>query len=188
MKYLCFDSALNEVYTLLQLQKEYTVYFNLFKGTADEYIWDVAPWLFQIDNDYIYKDRQDPNYSLKRCLIIETPTAIRELTVHLQQFIYTKINAVKQFNRFWDAAVLPELLKRFDTKQLVLFFEEIAAIYVQDGDDFLQYSCDQKDRLAIKKILKKDLFTIPTEDYMSNHNKLDKSVENKPKTRRFFTD
>ena len=36
MKYLCYDSALNGEYTLIQLMQRYPKHINLFSGTDDE--------------------------------------------------------------------------------------------------------------------------------------------------------
>jgi len=193
MKYLCYDSALNGVYTLLLLQKEYAAHTSLFKDTKDEKLWDVAPWIFALDDDaqnVFAKWNDDYNCSLKRCLIIETPVSLNELKIHLQQFIYKKTEGITYFNRFWDAAVLPKQLGRMNTKQLADFFEEIKNIYAHNGATALKYTLDKKDRLVEDTISIKQIF--------SGENEVDEEKTTEPSTttpdkqekprRRFFTE
>jgi hypothetical protein len=187
MRYLCFDSALNEVYTLLLLQQEYPVYRSLFKDTTDEDLWEVAPWLFQIEHDFIFKKNDDPNFSLKRCLIIETPVSIKELTIHLQQFLYVTVNGKKQFNRFWDAAVLTQQLPKMNSSQLTAFFEEIVSVYAQQENEWLQFSLNKKDKLFSQPIATNTLFN--RETTKENTEPASNSpTDQQPKRRRFFTE
>lgn len=188
MRYLCYDSALNEVYTLLLLQKEYPQYVSLFQNTKDERIWHVAPWIFQITNENFYKKWNDPNCHLQRCLIIETSSNLNSLKEHLQQFIYKKINNVNHFNRFWDANILRRQLERMDSKELLSFFEEIEAIYVEDEKGFLKLSADKKDHLAKQPITEHGLFNNESRLPVAEEVKAEEpKTEARPK-RRFFYD
>lgn len=188
MRYLCFDSALNEVYTLLLLQKEYPQHASLFQNTRDEQIWHVAPWVFLITNENFYRKWRDPNCHLQRCLIIESPSSLNSLKEHLQQFIYKKIKDVHHFNRFWDAKVLPQQLERMDSNALRSFFEEIEAVYAEHEKGFLKLSVDKKDRLMKQMITEQELFSNenpPPADEEINVE--EPKMEAKPK-RRFFYD
>lgn len=188
MRYLCFDSALNEVYTLLLLQKEYPHHTSLFQGTKDERIWHVAPWIFQMTHENIYKKWDDPNCHLQRCLIIESSSDLNSVKEHLQQFIYKKINDAIHFNRFWDAKILPQQLERMERNDLLSFFEEIGAVYVEHEKSFLKLSIDKKDRLAKQMITEKELFDNENLPPITEETKEEEpKVEAKPK-RRFFYD
>lgn len=153
MRYLCFDSALNEVYTLLLLQKSLPNHICLFAGTKDETIWHVAPWLFQLTAENIYTTwQQDPNCHLDRCLIIDSKTSLTELKEHLQQFVYKNKNNQTFYNRFWDAAILPSLLEKMSVEAVTDFFETIDAIYINDDIGFWKLSLNHKCRLIKEPI------------------------------------
>ncbi|HTN45469.1 MAG TPA: DUF4123 domain-containing protein [Flavipsychrobacter sp.] len=189
MRYLCFDTALNEVYTLLLLQKEYPSYLSLFHGTKNEAIWHVAPWLIAITNENFYKKWNDPNCHLERCLIIESSAHIKDLKLHLQQFIYKKVNQSDHFNRFWDAKVLLQQLERMSSEERLHFFEEIEAIYLEDYDGFLKMSLDRKARLVKENVTEQQLFS-PADRVATTMEQLPEQQtkpEIKPR-RRFFTD
>jgi hypothetical protein len=187
-RYLCFDSALNEVYTLMLLQQEYKSHISLFKDTSDEGIWDVAPWLFEIGDSDFYKKWEDPNISLQRCLIFETAMNLKEIKEHLQQFIYKKIEGITHFNRFWDAKVLKQQIERFDAKELTAFFEDIDAVYMKEesGQQFLKIIIDKRSRHAKQLIHETDLFQANT-PLGEEKGEADKAID-KPKTRKFFTE
>ena len=203
MKYLVFDSAINGVYTLIQLQKKYPTHVNLFKDKEADSLWNVAPWIFEMD-EYDYNDGWNGEHdhiliSLKRCLVIETPVKLNSLNGHLQQFIYKTIEGRIHYNRFWDAKVLQQQLAKFDTKQLLDFFEEIECLYIEDEnrDQLQKYFLDKRDRIAIQPISKEVLFTGSKKESKSTKDiegkkeetemKDKPKLEEKPKTRRFFT-
>ena len=203
MKYLVFDSAINGVYTLIQLQKKYPTHVNLFKDKEADSLWNVAPWIFEMD-EYDYNDGWNGEHdhiliSLKRCLVIETPVKLNTLHEHLQQFIYKTIEGRIHYNRFWDATILKQQLERFDTRQLLDFFEEIECLYIRDenSNQFQKYFLDKKDRIVIQPVNKEVLFPESKKENKITKNiegkkeeterKDEPKLEEKPKIRRFFT-
>ena len=187
-RYLCFDSALNEVYSLMLLQQEYKSHVSLFKDTVDEGIWDVAPWIFKIGNSNFYRKWDDPNMSLQRCLIFETNFSLQELKEHLQQFIYKKTEGVTYFNRFWDAKVLKQQMERFDTNELTSFFEDINSVYMKEenGQQFLKIFLDKRNRHAKQLLHEDDMFHL--DKALSEEGEEESHTNDKPKTRKFFTE
>lgn len=129
--YMLYDTALNGLYSLNLLQKAYTANHSLFKGTKDEHLFDVAPYLFTIDDRFFY-NLTDPHISLKAIVAIETSMADTVLLSHLQQFIYQQQDGRQQYYRFWDARVLVRFLTGNTYDQLAPFFDEINNFYVPD--------------------------------------------------------
>lgn len=189
MRYFCFDSALNEVYTLLLLQKEYPTHVSLFSGTKDEQLWHVAPWIFEIGLENIYEKWKDPNCHLNRCLIIDTPISLTELKEHLQQFIYKEIDQKTYYNRFWDATILLHQLEKMNKKQLLDFFESIKDLYIKHENEYFKLTVDSKDRLIKQTIASSLLFSneVPT-TIQDTPEESDETKEIVKPKRRFFTD
>jgi hypothetical protein len=134
MLYIIYDTALNGIYTLPMLQKNYPANFSLFKGTKDEILIDVAPYLFCVDDDFLNKINK-PYTSLKHLIAIETNAKIEELLVHLQQFIYQKEGSNEYYFRFWDGRVLARFLPASNYSILSNFFNEATAYYAIDIDN-----------------------------------------------------
>lgn len=198
-KYLCFDVALNEMYSLLKLQEQYPQHKCLFEGTRDEKIWDAAPWLFEIDENVF--NTQDKFLSLKACVIFETSVKLEELCTHLQQFINKKRDGKEYFFRFWDARVLEEYLKSSNEKQLEIFFEEIENIYTESEEEqyLKKMSLSRYNRLVTENISTSQCFhtKAATDNKIAPTaiNAIDNKEENsdeekkeKPERRKFFID
>ncbi len=131
--YMLYDTALNGLYTLNLLQKAYTVNHSLFKGTKDEHLFDVAPYLFSIDDRFFY-NLNDPHVSLQAIVAVETELADKDLLVHFQQFIYQQNNNKQYYYRFWDARVLVRFLTGSTYEQITPIFDEIKSFYIPDID------------------------------------------------------
>lgn len=128
MIYILYDTALNGPYTLMLLQNAYPVNQSLFKGTKDEVLSDVAPYLFQVD-DQLFKKINDPIASLKAIVVLESAEKINNLLSHFHQFIYIKKNGQENYFRFWDARVLAKFLPESNDEKLNDFFEGITCFY-----------------------------------------------------------
>ena len=167
------------------LQQEYKSQVSLFKDTSDEGIWDVAPWIFEIGENNLYKKWEDPNVSLKRCLIFETKMNLQDVKTHLQQFIYKKIDGVTFFNRFWDAKILKQQIERFETDELLNFFDDIDAIYMKEesGMQFLKIVIDKRNRHSKQLVGEETLFTQIKGEVVTTA-----ETDSKKQTRKFFTE
>ena len=128
MIYIIYDTALNGPYTLVLLQNAYPVNQSLFKGTKDEALSDVAPYIFQVD-DQLFKKINDPIASLKAIVVLESAEKIDNLLSHFHQFIYAKINGQENYFRFWDARVLARFLPESNDEKRNDFFEGINCFY-----------------------------------------------------------
>jgi hypothetical protein len=133
MIYIIYDTALNGLYTLMQLQQHYPVHESLFKGTRDEPLIDVAPYIFLI-NDNGEKISSDREISIQSILVIESNQNLEILASHFREFIYQKINGRECYFRFWDARVIKKFLPGCSQMQLSLFFRNINSITVRDED------------------------------------------------------
>jgi Domain of unknown function (DUF4123) len=160
MKYLCFDTAVNGSFTLLQLQNEYPVQQCLFKDTKDAGIWDVAPWLFLTANN-VYRRMDHPLALLKHAVFFESNEKMDDLRQHLQYFIYKTETGQEYFFRFWDARVLIKYLSSCTSEELEAFFGDvIEAIYIEDEsrENMLCLTVNRKNKLAKSTITKQAFF------------------------------
>ncbi|MEO6541850.1 MAG: DUF4123 domain-containing protein [Ferruginibacter sp.] len=131
MIYLLYDTALNGPYTLMLLQNAYPDNQSLFKGTKDEMLSDVAPYLFCVD-EHLFEKVNDPASSMQALVVFESAERTAGLLMHFQQFIYQKINGQENYFRFWDARVLSRFLPACDDKKLLDLFDGITAFYCPD--------------------------------------------------------
>jgi len=182
--YILYDTALNGLYTLNQLQKAYTINHSLFTGTKDEHLFDVAPYLFSVDERFFY-NLTDADFSLKAVVAIESDITTANLLLHLQHFIYQQKNGQENYFRFWDARVLVRFFKGSTYEQLNFFFDEIKNFYIPDLEKIsaIQYSLKrgklQSEILSLDKIffLGNDLQEIQT---------ISETKEQQKKERTFF--
>ena len=130
MIYLCYDTALNEEYTLVKLIQKYPGYISLFTGTDDEDIWDAAPYLFEVSDNF-YELRKDPFIQLDHCILFETHETKEEVCRFLQYYMYKKTLSKTAYVRIWDARVLVKHLAAWDEKERVNFFQFFKAVYTE---------------------------------------------------------
>lgn len=155
--YIIYDTALNGQYTLLLLQNAYPVNQSLFKGTKDEALSDVAPYIFQVD-DQLFEKINGPIVSLKAIIVLESSEKIDNLLSHFHQFIYEKKNRQENYFRFWDARVLARFLPAVNTEKLNDFFDGIDCFYSIDPENataksyFLKRGKLQTADLALHKL------------------------------------
>jgi hypothetical protein len=124
MLYIIYDSALNGLSGLIALQHLFPQHRSLFKGTKDETLVDVAPYLFTVEEDFSERI-QGLDLSLEALLVIETERDIEKLTAHFQRFIYQTVNKREYFFRFWDARVLQKFLPTCEESQLRMIFDGV---------------------------------------------------------------
>jgi hypothetical protein len=134
MQYLLFDAALNGTYTLLHLQQAYPVHQSLFKDTPDSSLADVAPYLFEIDDQFYTKLKDIPELSLEGLIRIDWVPNMDTLANHLRTHIYQKVKGREYYFRFWDGRVLRKFLPSCEEVQLRLFFGNIRNFTMQDED------------------------------------------------------
>jgi hypothetical protein len=132
MKYLIYDTALDELHTLLLLQKYYGVNESLFKGTKDASLIDVSPWLFQIDDKLKENLDNEMEVSLQFPCLLESPADIHMLATHFRKFIYLTIEGQEYFFRFYDPRVLEKFLPTCNKDQIREFFGLIQYFIAED--------------------------------------------------------
>lgn len=131
MKYLCYDTALNETYTLVKLLKKYPRYISLFAGTDDEPIWDAAPYLFEAEDNF-YELKKDPFIKLDRCIVFETKESLVETCRFLQYYIYQWPGNSSTYFRIWDARVLLRHLPQWEVGKRQQFFGFFNCFYTEN--------------------------------------------------------
>ena len=124
MLYIIYDSALNELPGLIALQQLYPTHRSLFKGTKDEMLNDVAPYLFEVGDDFLEKIN-GLDVPLEGLLVVESDRELEKVCQHFQRFIYQTVNKREYFFRFWDARVLQKFLPTCEESQLKMFFDGI---------------------------------------------------------------
>ena len=139
MNYLCYDTALNEGYTLLKLQEAYPNYISLFAGTDDCNLWDAAPFLFELKNN-VYELKENPLIQLDQCIIFKTNDDLKMVLNYLQSKMYVTKDDRQQYFRIWDARVLVNYLKFCDKIEFDIFFEVFQSFYTeQDEQNFFHW-------------------------------------------------
>lgn len=137
MLYLCYDSALNETYTLVKLMQHYPGYISLFKGTDDESIWDAAPYLFTVEDDF-YEMRTDPFIKLDHCILFQTKESNEETCRFLQYYMYGETEGQSFYHRIWDARIFKRGISQWNEKETVKFFSFFETVYTEaEADDML---------------------------------------------------
>lgn len=161
MKYLCYDTALNEEYTLVQLMQRYPKHTNLFEGTDDAGIWDAAPWLFQLNsNPYELKGGQF--IQLDHSIVFETNELLKTVLDYLHARIYVKESGQDKYLRIWDARVLLKRMPTWSKDELRDFFQVFDAFYTESDDDAYlnKWIWDGGRKIINEKILKTEALPV----------------------------
>lgn len=111
----------------------YPGYISLFKGTDDEDIWDAAPYLFEVSDNF-YRLRKDPFIQLDHCILFETSETKEEVCRFLQYYMYKKAEYKIAYVRIWDARILIKYLQAWDEKEHLSFFQFFKAVYTEQED------------------------------------------------------
>lgn len=138
MKYLVFDKTLHTEYTFLQLTKIFTSFESLFKDTDDEHLVEVAPYIFQVPEDWTSLIQPNTHIKLQHILVIDSNATLHDFRIHLQQFIYQQVNKQLYYFRIWDGYVLEKFLPTCHIEQLRLIYKHIEHIRCEDWQ---QNSC-----------------------------------------------
>jgi Domain of unknown function (DUF4123) len=179
MTYILYDTALNGPYTLMLLQNAYPVNLSLFKGTKDEVLSDVAPYLFLVD-EKLFEKVNDPIASLEAIVVMESELKINDLLAHFQQFIYEKINGKENYFRFWDARVLARFLPVCNDEKRTDFFDGINCYYTIDRQlaNAGKYSV-KRGKIQTADIVLNKLFLPNEKELQFVHSENQAAIENK---------
>lgn len=211
MKYLCYDSALNEEYTLVSLMKRYSQHISLFAGTDDEGIWDAAPWLFLIKDNF-YELQGQMLIQLQHCIVFETKDTLKDVCDFLHTKMYRELNGKQEYYRIWDARVLLKYLNECSDLDKQSFFQVFDAIYTEaNAKELYKWQLQANGQLAKMAVSKTEALPkivdeLLEEDTTETENDASKNVvpqmpqqkieekentqgeEEKPKRRKFFMD
>ncbi|MBO9595819.1 MAG: DUF4123 domain-containing protein [Niabella sp.] len=197
MQFLCYDTALNEEYTLIRLLQRYPRYWSLFAGTDDEQIWDAAPYLFEVDSDFYDLRKESGLIRLDHCILFETDEPGVAVVQFLQRFIYPGTMEAPVYFRVWDPRVLLEAFPAWSEKERLLFFEFFDRFYTE-GADNAWLDCwkpDARYRLNREPVQKATVFPVNRPAPLAETQAADEKPEEQPdavhsetppKRRRFF--
>ncbi|WP_346237425.1 DUF4123 domain-containing protein [Niabella insulamsoli] len=130
MKYLCFDSALNEAFTLIKLMERYKQHVSLFAGTDDEGIWEAAPWLFLAEDNF-YEMQEELLVQLNHCIVFETDESMKDVCDFLHTKMYRTDQDQSRYFRIWDARVLLRFLQSCSATEQLVFSQVFDAFYTE---------------------------------------------------------
>lgn len=212
MKYLCYDSALNEEYTLIILMKRYPRHISLFAGTDDEGIWDAAPWLFTVKDNF-YELQGQMLIQLEHCTLFETKDLLKDVCDFLHTKMYRQVNDRQEYYRIWDARVLLKYLDECNDIDRQSFFQVFDAVYTEaNAAELYKWTLQANGRVANVLISKAEALPVipdeePEEDddepvtagagektpveapsRQDEGNEMPPASEEKPKRRKFFID
>jgi len=138
MLYIIYDSALNGLPGLIALQHLFPVHCSLFRGTRDEMLSDVAPYLFLVVEDFTQRI-SGLDVPLEGLLVMESERELEKLAAHFQRFIYQTVNKKEYFFRFWDARVLQKFLPTCEESQLIMFFDGVKSYSLKSETGLKQF-------------------------------------------------
>ena len=160
MKYLCYDSALNEEYTLIALMKKYPHHISLFTGTDDEGIWDAAPWLFEL-TDNVYELQHEALIQLSHCVIFETGDNLKNVCDFLHTKMYRQKNSRQEYYRIWDARVMIKYLNECDVIDRQSFFQVFDAVYTEaDSQHLYKWLLQAKGKISNTLVSKSEALPV----------------------------
>ncbi|MGB4843301.1 MAG: DUF4123 domain-containing protein [Ferruginibacter sp.] len=164
MIYILFDTALNGLYTLAMLQKAYPDNRSLFKGTKDENLADVAPYIFRVDEKF-FETIEDPYVSLEAMLVFESDEKTDNLLAHFQPFIYKTINGQENYFRFWDARVFERFIPGADFEKRDAFFDGIKTYYsINIKNEKTKTFSIRRGKLQSETVPLNKLFALPVDE------------------------
>lgn len=108
---------------------------SLFSGTANEWHWAVAPYLFQVDSDLL-------NWIAEKLwkepwgIFAMSNATMEELRLHFKKFLMVKLPDGKQWLfRYYDPRILQAYLPTCEPWELQKFFGPVRAFATADGDE-----------------------------------------------------
>jgi hypothetical protein len=158
--YILLDAAAMDAYMdWLKMKTPKTAYVSLYKGSAEEDLSSVAPYLFELDKevfDFYTLYGKGNSWGV----LLGSAWSFEQLKKHFRRFLMVKDEAGKQmYFRFYDPRVLRIFLPTCTKEQLMLFFGAIDFFVIEDEDaDFVllfsrQKEVFKKERLAFEEMV-----------------------------------
>jgi hypothetical protein len=108
---------------------------SLFTGTANEWYWAVAPYLFQVDSellDWIAEKLWKEPWGI----FAMSKASLEDLRVHFKKFLMVKLPDGKQWLfRYYDPRILQAYLPTCEPWELQKFFGPVRAFATADDDE-----------------------------------------------------
>ncbi|MEP7171303.1 MAG: DUF4123 domain-containing protein, partial [Bacteroidota bacterium] len=102
MIYLVSDPLINGDFAQMMLKKVFPSHLSLFKGTPDEPLDNVAPYLFTIDRHPVTALETYPGARLKAFIIVECDLYLGDIQIFFRNRIYVTKEGKKYYFRCWD--------------------------------------------------------------------------------------
>ncbi len=160
VNYLLFDAARAEsnLYKAMELNSKHS---SLYKGTAEEDLEGVAPYLFAITGntpftDWYFKEGWDQSWGT----LVFANDSFERVYNHFRRFLMVKTENDEQlYFRFYDPRVLRIFLPTCDENQLREFFGPIEQFICEDEDPaFALVFSFEKNTLKTQRITRESLF------------------------------
>ncbi len=158
--YFLFDAARAEsnLYTAIEQNPNYK---SLYKGTAEEDLEGVAPYLFTIAENTPFADwylNEGWGQSWGTLLFSNYP--FEQLYTHFRKFLMVKTEDEEElYFRFYDPRVLRIFLPTCDEKQLREFFGPVEYFICEDEDPgYALVFSFAKNQLQTKRVAKEEVF------------------------------
>ena len=134
---------------------------SLYKGTSEEELADVAPYLFEFEpgSDFA-KWYQENGWGDSWGIPLCSTFKFEETSIHFRKFLLIKTEDDQQlYFRFYDPRVLRIFLPTCDEKQLKEFFGPVEHFICEDEDpEFALVFSFEKNELKTKRLSKQDVF------------------------------
>ena len=158
--YLLFDAARAEsnLYTAIE---QNPIHKSLYRGSAEEYLEGVAPFLFTITANTPFASWYfQEGWSQSWGTLIFSNDTFEHIHFHFRKFLMIKTEDDQQlYFRFYDPRVLRIFLPTCDEKQLKEFFGPVEQFICEDEDpDFALVFSFEKNELKTQRITKESLF------------------------------
>ncbi len=162
---LILDAAIleDEIYTALSMEPKHV---SLYKGTADETLASVAPYLFSLyKNSDLSKWYFEHGWGNSWGIILFSKASVKDLHKHLRRFLLVRTEDGKQlYFRFYDPRVLRLFLPTCDSKQLKDFFGPVSSFVCELEENKAIVFKLIKEALVEKEISKEEVFQQITEE------------------------
>lgn len=133
--YVLIDAALWDTDINVLLSDKTAIYRSLFRGSAGEKLWSVAPYLVDIASIEKFVDIIKKKDSIKRRVTwLSSSLCIDELRKHLRHFLRMQREGRRGYIyfRFYDPFVIKTVFPNLSKEQYSEFFEKIDYLIADD--------------------------------------------------------
>ena len=130
--YILLDGARLE-HQLHRARELNGAHLSLYKGSADEFLEDVGPFLFADSQETQFREWYKENgWNNAWGILVDTNATFEECCKHFRKFLLVKTEDDQElYFRFYDPRVLKIFLPTCDEKQIIEFFGPVEKFIVE---------------------------------------------------------